>query len=81
MAGPYHRAGSRGLKRRGYKASDVADLKLTYRAVYDSATPLRELIPQLLKTHTNSAAQDFLAFIADSVAKSRGICRPENVGP
>jgi UDP-N-acetylglucosamine acyltransferase len=67
-----------GLKRRGFKASDVAELKQVFRSVYDSQTPLRDLVPQLLTQYPNTAAQEFLKFIADSVQKSRGITRPEN---
>ena len=67
-----------GLKRRGFKASDVTELKQVFRSVYDSETPLRDLVPQLLAKYPNPAAQEFLTFIADSVQKSRGITRPEN---
>lgn len=66
-----------GLKRRGYKASDVAELKNTFRDVFNSAIPLKDLLPQLLQHQTNPAVVEFLRFISDSVAKSRGICRPD----
>jgi len=66
-----------GLKRAGFKASDVADLKEVFRQVYSSSTPLKDLIPQLLQQHTQPAAQEFLGFISESVQKSRGICRPD----
>jgi len=64
-----------GLKRHGYKASDVATIKAVYRDLYNSSTPLKELIPQLQAQHTGAAAQEFLAFIAQS---ERGIVRPES---
>jgi UDP-N-acetylglucosamine acyltransferase len=66
-----------GLKRRGYKASDVTELKQAFRDVYQDKTPLKELLPALLNRHSNPAAQEFLRFIADSIDHSRGICRPE----
>jgi UDP-N-acetylglucosamine acyltransferase len=67
-----------GLKRRGYKASDVSVLKQAFRDVYSSTKPLKELVPELLKAHPDTAAQEFLQFIEHSTAQSRGICRPEN---
>lgn len=67
-----------GLKRRGYKASDVADLKEAFRATYGSTRPLAESLPDLLAVHPNPVAQEFLLFIRQSTGNSRGIVRPES---
>lgn len=69
-----------GLKRRGYKASDVSELKEVFRAVYDATSPLKDVVPQLLQKYPNPAPQEFLRFIQDSVQKSRGITRPDSTG-
>lgn len=63
-----------GLRRRGYKASDVSDIKAVYRDLFNSTTPLKQLLPQLKAQHTSTVAQDFLSFVEKS---ERGIVRPD----
>jgi len=62
-----------GLKRRGYSQEAIADLKGIYRDVFNSKTPLKDHVTQLLARERGPAVNEFLTFLQ---ANSRGVCRP-----
>jgi UDP-N-acetylglucosamine acyltransferase len=61
-----------GLKRAGYKASDLALLKKAYHALYRSGLKLQDA---LTKIETELASPETLHLVAFIRRSERGICR------
>lgn len=65
-----------GLRRRGYSAESIADLKKVYRRIFfDSSVPLKTHLQNVLNEPTSPAVQEMVSFMAGS---PRGICRPNS---
>lgn len=63
-----------GLKRRGFSASQIAELKKAYRTLFLSSLPLVEALEQVRSELSSSPeVSHLIAFIENS---QRGICRP-----
>lgn len=63
-----------GLKRRGYAAEDVSEVKKLYHDVYAPGSTLKERLAELTPQTKTPSGKEFLAFISGS---PRGVCRPE----
>lgn len=61
-----------GLKRAGFGADAIRQLKQAYRILYRSGLPLNEALERIEQEITSREVREFVAFIRDS---ERGICR------
>jgi len=62
-----HSINSEGLKRRGFSAEQIRNLKNAYRILYRSELPLNEAVEQLTAlSETQAELQPLLAFIKQS---------------
>ncbi len=64
-----------GLRRRGFSAEMIKDLKKAYREVFEPSAPIKEHLEHLSKQKRTAPVKEFLTFIQES---QRGICRPSS---
>ena len=62
-----------GLKRAGFKASDLAPLKTAFRLIYNSGLKLSDALARIENEVPNEHTRHLVSFIRSS---KRGICRP-----
>jgi UDP-N-acetylglucosamine acyltransferase len=62
-----------GLRRKGYKADTIEDIKTAYRILFLSGLPMEEALDQLEAANPGAEIREMIEFIH---ASKRGICRP-----
>lgn len=62
-----------GLKRRGYSAEVISELKNAYRVLFNGEKPVRDQIARIRQDASSEPVRELLTFIEKS---PRGICRP-----